>query len=299
MLEPLNLGGKKTNMEIVYFSGKYIPEKDVKISPDDRGFLFADGIYEVVRWYEGCFFDMDGHLNRLKRSLREIRIEWSGADEFPVIANDLIIRNSLQKLPALVYIQVTRGVAKRSHSFPSPSVPPTVYAFARGFKPDPDMITRGIKTILKKDIRWIRCDIKSVSLLPNILSFQDAVEAGTMECIFEREGVITECAHSNVFFIRENILFTHPESNNILSGISRKNIILIAKHEGIKVKEDAVSVKDLNMMDEVFITNTSFEVAPVISINNIPVGNGKPGPVTLKLRALFHNETMKLRNVSE
>ena len=286
-------------MDIAYLNGKFLPADEIKISPDDRGFLFADGIYEVVRWYEGGFFDMDGHLKRLKRSLREIRIEWPGADEFPVIASDLIIRNSLQNLPALVYIQVTRGVARRSHSFPSPAVPPTVYAFARGFNPDPDMIARGIKTILKKDIRWSRCDVKSVSLLPNILSFQDAVEAGTMECIFEREGVITECAHSNVFFVKDGVVFTHPESDNILSGISRKNVIRLAGESGTPVKELAVRADDLNRYDEAFITNTSFEVAPVIAINNKIVGDGKPGQVTLKLRTLFRNETMKLKKISE
>ncbi len=282
-------------MDIAYLNGKFLPADEIKISPDDRGFLFADGIYEVVRWYEGGFFDMDGHLIRMKRSMREIRIEWPEADEFPAIAGELIIQNSLLNLPALVYIQVTRGVARRSHSFPSPPVPPTVYAFARGFNPDPDMIVKGIKTILKKDIRWSRCDIKSVSLLPNILSFQDAVEAGTLECIFERDGMITECAHSNVFFVKDGVLYTHPESDNILSGISRKNVIQIAKHEGIVVKEEAVSVKELQMMEEAFITNTSFEVAPVISINNNLVGNGKAGPLTLRLRNLFRNETMKLK----
>lgn len=285
-------------METVYFNGKFLPEEEVKISPDDRGFLFADGIYEVVRWYEGGFFDMEGHQLRLKRSLREVRIDWPEADEFQLIARELIICNSLQQKPSLVYIQVTRGVARRSHSFPSPAVSPTVYAFARGFSPDPDMIAKGIKTIMKKDIRWSRCDIKSVSLLPNILSFQDAVEAGTLECIFERDGVITECAHSNVFIVSDGTLYTHPESENILSGISRRNVILLAKQSGIPVKEMAVAVKDLSLADEVFITNTSFEVAPVIAINNNPVADGNPGPVTLKLRTMFRNETMKIRKTS-
>jgi D-alanine transaminase len=174
-----------------------------------------------------------------------------------------------------------------------------VYAFARGFNPDPDMIAKGIKTILKKDIRWSRCDIKSVSLLPNILSFQDAVEAGTLECIFERDGLITECAHSNVFFVKDGVVYTHPESDNILSGISRKNVIRLAGESGIPVKELAVKVDDLYLSDEAFITNTSFEVAPVISINNKIVGDGRPGQVTLKLRTLFRNETMKLKKISE
>jgi D-alanine transaminase len=284
-------------MDIAYFNGRFLSQDEVKISPDDRGFLFADGIYEVVRWYQGGFFDMEGHLARLKRSLREIRIEWPGSDEFPSFAMELINRNDLNKKPALVYIQVTRGVAKRSHAFPSPSVEPTVYAFARGITPDPDMIARGIRTIMKKDIRWSRCDIKSVSLLPNILSFQDAVESGTSECIFVKDGIVTECAHSNIFFVKDGTLFTHPESESILSGISRKNVIRLARQAGITVSEVAVAEKDLSAVDEAFITNTSFEVAPVITINGNPLGNGKPGPVTLSLRSLFINETMKLKSL--
>ena len=282
-------------MDISYINGQFLPAGEISISPDDRGFLFADGIYEVVRWYEGGFFDMEGHLQRLKRSLRELRIIWPEADEFPSLAKELIIRNSLKKTPALVYIQVTRGVARRSHSFPSPNVLPTIYAFARGFSPDPDKIAAGIKAIVKKDIRWARCDIKSVSLLPNILSFQDAVEQESQECIFVKDGFITECAHSNVFFVKGSTVYTHPESDNILSGITRKNVIRIALNAGIAVSETAMPQNEIYQADEVFITNTSFEVAPVISINNNPVGKGKPGRITLSLRTLFQNETLKLK----
>lgn len=281
-------------MDIAYLNGNYLSPDEIRISPDDRGFLFADGIYEVVRWYEGDFFDMSGHLQRLKRSLRELRIVWPGSEEFPSVAKELIIRNSLENTPSLVYIQVTRGVARRTHSFPDPPVSPTVYAFARGFTPDPGKISAGIRAILKKDIRWSRCDIKSVSLLPNILSFQDAVEAESQECIFVKDGLVTECAHSNVFFVRGGTVFTHPESENILSGISRKNVLQLARNAGIPVMEIPVEEKDLFNVDEAFITNTSFEVAPVISINNHPVGTGKPGPITLSLRALFQDETRKL-----
>ncbi|HUX94521.1 MAG TPA: D-amino-acid transaminase [Bacteroidales bacterium] len=282
-------------MDISYINGQFLPSNEISISPDDRGFLFADGIYEVVRWYEGDFFDMEGHLLRLKRSLRELRIIWPTADGFPSLANELIIRNSLQQTPSLLYIQVTRGVAKRSHSFPSPAVSPTIYAFARGITPDPDKIAAGIRTIMKNDIRWARCDIKSVSLLPNILSFQDAVEEESHECIFVKDGIITECAHSNVFFVKNGTVYTHPESESILSGITRKNVIRLARQSGIPVTETAITEKDIPLVDEVFITNTSFEVAPVISINNNPVSDGKPGHITISLRTLFRNETMKLK----
>jgi len=161
-------------MEIAYFNGTYIPKDDIRISPDDRGFLFAEGIYEVVRWYEGFFYDMDGHLARMKRSLRETLIQWPEEDSFPHIANELIRLNNLEKSPALVYLQVTRGAAKRTHSFPSPPVSPTVYAFARDFIPENAGKESGIGIMLKEDIRWSRCDIKSVALLPNTLCFQEA-----------------------------------------------------------------------------------------------------------------------------
>jgi D-alanine transaminase len=274
-------------MNIAYFNGKFLSKDRVKISPDDRGFLFADGIYEVARWYEGFFFDMESHMTRLKRSMKELRISWPGADSFPSIAEKLIIRNKLLDRPSLVYLQVTRGAAKRTHAFPEPPVDPTVYAYAWGFNPAKSKISAGITTILRNDPRWNRCDIKSISLLPNILCFQEAFEGGSMECIFIRDGMMTECAHSNVFFVIDGKIFTHPESENILSGITRKNLIRIAREAGISVFEIAVSASRLNEISEAFITNTSFEIAPVVSIDGKSVGDGVPGPVTKLLRERF------------
>ena len=283
-------------MQYAYFNGKFLQKEKVKISPDDRGFLFADGIYEVVRWYEGFFFDMESHVARMKRCMKEIRISWAEADSFPTIATELIKKNKLQERHSLVYLQVTRGAAKRTHSFPSPPVEPTVYAYAWGFKPAKEIISAGIKTILRNDPRWNRCDIKSVSLLPNILSFQEATESGSMECIFIRDGMMTECAHSNVFFVIDGKIFTHPESENILSGVTRKNVIRIARKAGISVFEIPVAAGRMNEVSEAFITNTSFEVAPVISIDNKPVGNGTSGPVTKLLREKFDAEIMALKS---
>lgn len=285
-------------METAYFNGEYMPFDEIRISPDDRGFLFADGIYEVVRWYEGgFFFDMDGHTARLKRSLRELRIEWPGSDSFPLIAQDLISINGLQKYPTLVYIQVTRGVARRSHAFPLPVISPTVYAFARSFNPNRELIASGIGVTLVEDPRWNRCDIKSVALLPNILSFQEAREADCYESVFVKDGFVTECAHSNIFFIIGNTLFTHPENEKILSGITRKNVLTMAKDEGIGICETPVHKDSLAKISEAFVTNTSFEIAPVIAMNNNTVGNGKPGPVTTLLRKKFDSvlASMKAR----
>jgi D-alanine transaminase len=277
-------------METAYFNGKLLPKDEIKLSPDDRGFLFADGIYEVVRWYKGFFYDMNGHVARLKRSLRELRINWPDADKFPSLASDLIKLNKLESEPAMIYLQVTRGAARRSHSFPSPEVLPTTYSYAWGFKPDNQSKESGIKVMLKEDIRWTRCDIKSVALLPNTLSFQEAFENGMKECIFVRNGLITEGSHSNIFFVIDGTLFTHPESNHILSGITRKNILRIADESGIKIREEAVPENRIRLVKEAFITNTSAEVTPVTEIGGNTVGDGVPGNVTRTIRDKFDEE---------
>jgi D-alanine transaminase len=282
-------------METAYFNGKLLPKDDIKISPDDRGFLFADGIYEVVRWYEGFFYDMNSHVTRLKRSLRELRINWTDGDLFPSIAYDLIKLNKLENQPAMVYLQVTRGVAKRTHYFPSPEVPPTTYAFAWGFVPDSKLKETGIRVMLKEDIRWSRCDIKSVALLPNTLCYQEASENGLKECIFVRNGLITEGSHSNIFFVIDGTLFTHPESNHVLSGVTRKNILRIAQESGIKIREEALLENRIRFIQEAFITNTSAEVTPVTELGGNTLGEGVPGPVTRFIRDKFDAEIRALK----
>jgi D-alanine transaminase len=282
-------------METAYFNGKFVPKNEISVSPDDRGFLFADGVYEVVRWYEGFFYDMSSHISRLKRSLRELRINWDGADSFPSIALDLIKLNKLENQPAMVYLQITRGVARRTHYFPSPEVTPTVYANSWGFVPDSQSKESGIKVMLKEDIRWSRCDIKSVALLPNTLSFQEAHENGMKECIFVRNGLITEGSHSNIFFVIDGTLFTHPESNQILSGITRKNILRIAQEAGINIREEAVLENRIRFIKEAFVSNTSAEVTPVIDIGGNTLGDGVPGPVTLLIREKFDTEIKALK----
>jgi D-alanine transaminase len=282
-------------METAYFNGKLLPKNEISISPDDRGFLFADGVYEVVRWYEGFFFDMDSHVTRLKRSLRELRINWDGAESFPSFALDLIKLNKLDNQPAMVYLQVTRGPARRTHVFPSPEATPTVYAFAWGFSPDTQSKETGIKVMLKEDIRWSRCDIKSVALLPNTISLQEASENGMKECIFIRNGLITEGTHSNIFFVIDGTLYTHPESNHILSGISRKNVLRIAQEAGINIREEAVLENRIRFIKEAFITNTSAEVTPVIDLGGNTLGEGIPGPVTRLIREKFEEEIKAMK----
>lgn len=282
-------------MNIAYFNGKFLPKENIRISPDDRGFLFGDGIYEVMKWYGSFFFDPESHLERLKRSLREVRINWPDADSFTDFAAELIKVNNLEERQALIYWQVTRGEAPRNHAFPDPEVAPTIYAFARettnsGNDPGP-----GVRVILRKDIRWSRCDIKSVSLLANTLSFQEAHERGMKECIFVREGVITEGSRSNIFLVAGGTLYTHPESEYILSGVTRKNIIKFASESGIPVREEPFPEKDLGTIQEAFITNTSAEVTPVIGFESIQVGNGMPGPITLRIHKRFLDEIIELK----
>ena len=277
-------------MEITYFNGKYIPKEEVKISPDDRGFLFADGIYEVVRWYEGFFYDMESHLTRLRRSMRELRINWADSGVFPSVASELIKINKLENQPAMIYIQVTRGIARRTHSFPSSDLAPTVYVYAWGFVTEIQSKETGIKVMMKEDIRWSRCDIKSVALLANTISFQEAHENGLKECIFVRNGLITEGTRSIIFFVIDGTLFTHPESNHILSGVTRKNVLRIAQEAGIRIREEAVLENRIRFIQEAFITNTSAEVTPVTDLGGNTLGDGSPGPVTMLIREKFDAE---------
>lgn len=274
-------------MENVYLNGRFVPHDNAWISPDDRGFLFGDSVYEVVRWYGGFFFDMEGHMTRLRRSLSETRITWHEIDAFPEVARELISRNSLDDGCSLVYLQVTRGAAPRTHAFPEPPVKPTVYAFARRQSLDTLIWERGIIIDLVPDPRWNRCDIKSTALLANILSYQAAHDHGLAEVCFIRDGFITECAHSNIFFVRNETLYTHPESGNILSGITRKNVVALAADNNISLVEEAVSADMISYMHEAFLTNTSGEVVPVTKIGDIVIGEGTPGEITKKVQTLF------------
>lgn len=285
-------------METAYINGKYLPKESIRISPDDRGFLFGDGIYEVMKWYGGFFFDAISHLARLKRSLRETRINWPEADTFPLIAEELIKINRLEKQYALIYIQITRGEAPRNHAFPAPEVNPSVYAFVKEIPPLKPELGSGVTVMLKKDIRWSRCDIKSVSLLANTLSFQEANDKGMKECIFVRDGVITEGSRSNLFLVADNTLYTHPESEYILSGITRKNVIQFAKDAGIKVKEEPFPLKELSIVREAFITNSSAEVTPVTAFDTLVTGNGIPGPVTMLIHKKFLAEIARLSQMA-
>ena len=261
------------------------------ISPDDRGFYFADGVYEVIKYYKGKPFCFAGHINRLRNSLAGVRIHYSRVDEMPEICMALIGANQLKDKYAAVYIQITRGVAPRIHRFPGDDIKPTVYIRAFEMPSFLDEMQRGIRVITREDIRWLRCNIKSIALLPNTLLFEEAAGQGAEECFLVRNGFYTEATHSNIVALRKGVLYTHPDSNNILPGITKAVVINICKNLGIAVKEEPIRASETKKFEEWFITGTGSEIIPVVQIDEMIVGNGKPGPVTRMLQKEFFRMT--------
>jgi D-alanine transaminase len=278
-------------MVIAYFNGQFLPKEDIKISPDDRGFVFADGVYEVIRAYQGRLFKADLHMQRLARSLRELRMPGPALAELPEVAARLIRENHLENGDALVYLQITRGAAPRRHPFPPDDTPPTVYAAASPFRLDPDRAKRGVKIILTPDTRWARCDIKSIALLPNVLATQQAVENDAIEAVFVRDGVVTEGAASNFGAVFHGQLVTHPHSNTILAGITREVVLELCRHLHLPVNEFPIFEHDLPHAEEMMILSTAQEVMPVVQVNHWTVGSGQPGPITTALQQAFHELT--------
>jgi D-alanine transaminase len=274
-------------MEVVYLNGQFLPKDQALISPDDRGFLFGDSVYEVARWYGGYFFDLQGHAARFRRSMKEISIVWEEEAKLEEIFVELIQRNELGPECAIVYFQATRGVAPRNHAFPEPPVKPTIYGFARRQSVNTLAAERGVAIWLTQDPRWNRCDIKTTALIANILPYQEAHEKGFAEVCFVRNGFVTEGAHSNIFFVRDETLYTHPGNNDILSGITRKNIISVAAANNIRVFEEAVAADMIPYMNEAFISNTTGEIVPVTRISEQVIGEGVTGSMTRRLQMML------------
>lgn len=272
---------------IVYFNGRLVPKEDVRISPDDRGFLLADGAYEVILSYDGRLFKAEEHLKRLERSLRELRIERADVGSLKDAAERLIQVNDLENGDASLYIQITRGAAVRTHAFPGSETAPTVYAAASPFKRPREKCEHGIKVILVPDIRWTRCDIKSVALLPNVLVSQQAKEAGAAEAIFVRDGAVTEGAHTNFCAVFDGQLITYPKSHYILGGITREIVLGLCGELGIPFEEFPILESQLREADELMIVGTTTEIMPVVQVDGWQVGDGKPGPVTRRLQQAF------------
>ncbi|PIE36111.1 D-amino-acid transaminase [candidate division KSB3 bacterium] len=272
---------------IAYYNGQFLPKEEIKISPDDRGFLFADGVYEVVVSYKGKFFRFDEHLQRMQRGLRELRINFPNPESLKHVAETLIKDNQFEAQNAKVYVQITRGAAPRSHAFPPQNVSPTVYATASLVQLSQEPWQNGVKVILVPDIRWARCDIKSTGLLPNTMAFQQAKECGAHEAVFVRDGVVTEGAHTNFCAVYDGTLFTAPSSNYILTGMTRNVVLDLCRELRIPIREFPVFEKDLPRADECMIVGTTTEVTPVVQIDGWTVGDGKPGSITRRLQQAF------------
>jgi D-alanine transaminase len=240
----------------------------------------------VIKYYNGKPFRYDDHVERLKRSLKEIQIGFENLASLEAIFFRLLEENKLTGVHAGIYIQITRGANKRVHHFPA-EIRPTVYVFVSELPSFTENLEKGIKVIAREDIRWLRCDIKSVALLPNTMLYNQAVEAGAGECILVRNGKVTEATHSSVLAVKNGTVLTHPLSNLILPGITRKVILEICAENNILVEERAFSEKELDEMDEVIIAGTGSEITPVIQINDSPVGNKKPGEITRFLQKIF------------
>jgi D-alanine transaminase len=272
--------------EVVYLNGRFVPMAEALVPVEDRGMLFADGIYEVVRSYGGRVFALEAHLERLERSAAAIRLALPPRDEVR-----RVIEESLQRLAepeATVYLQVTRGhPGARDHAVPK-GVRPTVFAIARpAHALDPKLVAAGVDAITLPDRRWQMCHVKSIGLLLNSLARQDAIDAGAFDAILVRDGVVTEGSATNVCCVFDGALVTHPEGPLILSGVTRATVLRLARDIGLPVREEPVPVERLGFADEVFFCGTTTEVLGVRSIDGRTVGSGRPGPVTTRLHAVY------------
>jgi D-alanine transaminase len=271
----------------VFLNGDIIDAADARVSVNDRGFLFADGVYEVIRVYDGRPFMLAPHMKRLRAGLTALQIEASGVDAIGRAAERLVDENELRG-DATIYLQVTRGVAPRTHAFPKPAVEPTVYITARPFEQHPAVyFQEGVAAITAADTRWSRCDIKSIALLPNVLANQLAKQRGAFEALFVRDGVLIEGSHSNLFGVANGELVTYPASNYILAGITRALVIELAASLDIPVRERAILHEEIGTVDELFLSGTTTEIMPIASVDGRRVGDGVPGAVTRRLREAF------------
>lgn len=276
-------------MKHVIINGEFINREDAKIDIEDRGYQFGDGVYEVIRVYNGKMFTATEHLQRLIDSGKKIMMDIPyTVDGMKEMLLKLIEKNDLQD--GTIYMQVTRGISPRNHSFPGTDIKPTLTAYTNEVKRPEENMKSGVKTVLNDDIRWLLCDIKSLNLIGNVLAKQKAVDAGCYEVIQHRNGTVTEGSSSNVVMIKDGKVITHPADNFILNGITRQVILRICANNDITVEERTFTLEELNQADEVFVSGTTTEITPVIEIEGNKVGAGTPGPITKKLQELFEQE---------
>lgn len=271
---------------MIWFDDRFIPESEVSISYLDRGYYFGDGIYEVFRVYAGRLYEGPAHFERLARSAREIKLELPYTlEEIERIVGELLERERLHN--GSVYLQITRGVAPRVHGFPPAGTRPLMLAYGSEVHRRVQWMQTGITAVTRPDIRWLRCDIKSLNLLGSVMAKQEAEEAGASDVIFHRNGIVTECSASNLMIVKDGVLHTHPANHLILHGVTRAVVLRLAQQIGIEAVERPFSLETLMEADEAFLTSTIMEVMPIVRIDGVPIGDGSPGPLTRKLQQAY------------
>jgi D-alanine transaminase len=273
---------------LVYLNGEFIPPEQAKVSAFDRGFVFADGVYEVIPAYGGRLFRLPQHLARLDNSLASIRLPNPlTAHDWQAVFTRLVEAGGAADQS--IYLQVTRGPAERDHAFPK-QVTPTVFAYSQTLKyPEPAQLAAGVAAITVADIRWLRCDIKAIALLPNVLMRQQATEQGAAEAILLRDGCMTEGSASNIFLVVKGVLVTPPKGPFILPGVTRDLALELARAHGLACAERAVSEAELRNAEELMLSSSTKELLPITRLDGQPVGSGKPGPLHARLHALYQD----------
>jgi len=279
-------------MELIWINGNVTPLEEATINVEDRGYQFADGVYEVIRVYNGKTFTLEEHLQRLERSAKDILIPLPmSVEKLAHEVRSLITQTRMRE--GMIYLQITRGVAKRDHRFPK-DITPTLLFYNRDLPEVPEPgAAPGIKLISLPDERWKRCWIKAIALLPNVLAKNAAIAAGGDEAVFIDNGQISECSTSNFYIITKGKLITHPIGPKVLPGITRQVLLPVARDLGIPVEERPIKIEEATSADEIFITSTTRELAWVVSIDGRTIGSGKCGPVTLKLHKTFQEKVRR------
>ncbi len=281
---------------IAWLNGKFLPLEEATVSIEDRGFQFGDGVYEVIRVYGGSLFRLDEHLSRLAQSAQAISLPLTiEGKEWKAFIREGLERSTYSECK--VYIQVTRGVAPREHLFPETTRPTIVMTFREMADLPAHLNQQGVSVITLPDLRWGRCSIKSLNLLPNILSKQQANEAGAFEALLIKDGMVTEGTSSNVILVKDGKLLTPVLSDQLLAGVTRQAVLELARSDGKVVEERPVKEEELKQADELFLIGTTIEVLPITNLDGAPVGNGIPGEVTKQMRekyqTLIHGKAPK------
>jgi D-alanine transaminase len=279
-------------MEFALLNGDIMERSEAKVDLEDRGYQFGDGVYEVIRIYNGKMFTAEQHLERFFKSAESIAISFPYTKpQLKEMLEELLVKNNL--VTGTIYMQVTRGIAPRNHVFPTGNVTPTLVAYTIKAERPLENMKSGVKTILTEDIRWLRCDIKSLNLLPNLLAKQKASEQGCFEAVQHRGQDVTEGSLSNVFIVKNREVITHESNHLILKGITKDVILELCLKNHIPVQERTFTLTELDEADEVFLSSSISEVMPIIEIDGKKVNAGIPGPLTLKLQKLFEKEIEK------